>query len=135
MLSYFSLSRLKTGLAKASINWSGLTEQLGDIDIRPFSYLTGKVDNHVGSVCIVGRPELFTSIRICHRTIRFHASERELHQELMPLSERTCTLVWETVRGAAYSSTPLYDASHLIILTSFRAEVLSLYRKQGDSIP
>ncbi|KAF9504466.1 hypothetical protein BS47DRAFT_1441554 [Hydnum rufescens UP504] len=84
----FSISRLKTGtpprLAKASINWSGLTEQLGDIDVRPFSYLTGKIDNQDNQIS-------------CFRT-RTTPKTHAVVRENLHLSVH----IRETVRGPRY---------------------------------
>ncbi len=49
----FELGRLKTGtpprLARSSIDYTGLGEQKGDVPAKPFSFLTDRVANEVGS--------------------------------------------------------------------------------------
>lgn len=47
----FELGRLKTGtpprLARDSINYEGMSEQVGDDPAKPFSFLTHRVTNQV----------------------------------------------------------------------------------------
>ncbi|KAF9509221.1 hypothetical protein BS47DRAFT_1397102 [Hydnum rufescens UP504] len=107
----FSISRLKTGtpprLAKASINWSGLTGAVGGYRCQ----------------AVLGT-ELFTSLGVRHRTIRFRASEHELHQKLMPLFDENLHLsvhIRETVRGPRYCP-------------SIESKVIRFHEKDGHTV-